>query len=167
MTSVRASIEEINYVAARSQGSAQLRLGLFEGSQPFEETPLGPGSLVAPVAEYDHAQGCSVTGGYVYRGAKVPAAKGRYFYGDYCSGIVWSVTVNGGKVIGAAAGVVRGRDLSSFGQDKAGELYLASHNGTVYRLDGLTSGSAAAASDLRRLTERRVGERVQRLVERA
>jgi hypothetical protein len=86
------------------------------------------------VVEYPHAQGCSVTGGYVYRGTKVPSAAGRYFYGDYCSGIVWSLTLSDGRAhVRREPFTVKG--LSSFGEDANGELYLMSvDSGTLYRL---------------------------------
>jgi hypothetical protein len=74
-----------------------------------------------------------VTGGYVYRGRDVPAAVGRYFFGDYCSGTVWSLRVSGGE----ATGVRREFDvssISSFGEGARGELYLVSHDGVIYRL---------------------------------
>ena len=87
----------------------------------------------APVAQYSHARGCSITGGYVYRGSAVPAATGRYFYGDYCSGTVWSL-----KLVGGVARQIRAEpfivaNLTSFGEDGAGELYAVSGNGVIYR----------------------------------
>ena len=59
---------------------------VYEGTRSFENKPLGPGKLVQPVYEYGHDKGCSVTGGYVYRGRAIPRIAGRYFFGDYCSG---------------------------------------------------------------------------------
>ncbi len=107
---------------------------VYEGTSKFESSALGPGRLVQPVAEYSHADGCSITGGYVYRGKKVPAAKGRYFYGDYCTGAVWSLRL----VDGVARDVRREpfvvRSLTSFGEDVAGELYAVSGSGAIYRL---------------------------------
>ena len=87
-----------------------------------------------PVAQYSHNEGCSVTGGYVYRGSNA-ALRGRYIYGDYCSGNVWSFKIAGGKATGLAAGALQDRErLTSFGEDTAGELYGVSHGGTIYRL---------------------------------
>jgi hypothetical protein len=84
---------------------------------------------VLPVAEYSHeAGGCSITGGYVYRGSQYTALTGNYFSADYCSGIVWSLfrQVDG---IWVQTLVLRsGRTLSSFGEDVNGELYLLDHN---------------------------------------
>ena len=68
----------------------------FEGDATYEEKEPNPeGSLVGPVAVYDHGEGCSVTGGFVYRGGEVPALEGRYVYGDYCSGTIWSIAADG------------------------------------------------------------------------
>jgi hypothetical protein len=89
---------------------------------------------VSPVAEYSHDDGCSVTGGYVYRGKAVPGAVGRYYYGDYCSGTTWSLRLQDGRAADARRESFSVEGLSSFGEDAAGELYLVSHNGTIYRL---------------------------------
>ena len=89
------------------------------------------------MAEYSHSTGgCSVTGGYVYRGKAVPSAVGRYFYGDYCSGTIWSFTLSGGKAVGRREPFTL-KGLSSFGEDAAGELYLMSvDSGSLLRLAG-------------------------------
>jgi len=94
------------------------------------------GVLVSPVWSYTHASGsCSITGGYVYRGSAVPAARGRYFFGDFCSGVVWSFKV--GKR-GRASAVARldgtVPNLSSFGEDANGELYAVGLDGVLYTL---------------------------------
>jgi glucose/arabinose dehydrogenase len=93
------------------------------------------GRLVFPIVTYSHSKGCSITGGYVYRGKEVPSARGRYFYGDYCSGTIWSLRAVKGKLRG---GVRREpftvSNLSSWGEDVSGELYATSLDGTIYKL---------------------------------
>ncbi len=88
-----------------------------------------------PAIEYGHGEGCSVTGGYVYRGQAIPAIHGHYFYSDYCAGFLRSFQFDG-----AVAGDERQWDVAdvgnvlSFGEDADGELYVLSGNGRVYRL---------------------------------
>jgi glucose/arabinose dehydrogenase len=114
-----------NYGWARFEGNAT-----YDSSKPY----LAKGDRVRPVLVYSHSDGCSVTGGYVYRGSAVPAAKGRYFYGDYCSGTVWSFRAGNTRLSPAKVeGKIDG--LSSFGEDGNGELYAVSLNdGTLYKL---------------------------------
>jgi hypothetical protein len=107
---------------------------IYEGSRRYEDTPQGPGKLVFPVFEYNHDQGCSITGGFVYRGARRAAAKGRYIVGDYCTGNVWSFRISNGKATGVTLEPFRINGLSSFGEDAAGELYAVAHDGTIYRV---------------------------------
>jgi glucose/arabinose dehydrogenase len=126
-------IEEIDYLPAGFRGMPNFGWDVYEGRSSFERKPLGPGRLVQPVAQYTHANGCSVTGGYVYRGSN-RALRGRYVYGDYCSGIVWSFKIGGGKATGLRRERFRIESVTSFGEDVAGELYGVSHGGTVYRL---------------------------------
>jgi glucose/arabinose dehydrogenase len=129
------SWEEIDY-RPRSQISTLANYGwkVFEGRAPYSNTSLGPGQLVAPVYVYSHDDGCSVTGGYVYRGRAVTAAVGRYFFGDYCSGRVWSFRINSGQASDVRQESFRVPSLTSFGEDAAGELYFATGAGRVYRL---------------------------------
>jgi glucose/arabinose dehydrogenase len=129
--------EEIDYVP---HGQSRLNFGWnhYEANAPYGGDALVPGwRYVPPVHAYRHgADGCSVTGGYVYRGAKVSGARGRYFFGDYCSGRVWSLRVVGGKATPVRREAFDVPSLSSFGEDARGELYLASLEGPVYRLAG-------------------------------
>ena len=126
--------EEINYTPARSPGLENYGWDVYEGTAPFERKPLGPGRLVQPVAEYSIAgEHCAVTGGYVYRGSKT-SLRGRYIYGDYCSGTVWSFKIAGGKATSLRREPFRIPNVTSFGEDTAGELYGVSHGGTIYRL---------------------------------
>ncbi|MDX6397441.1 MAG: hypothetical protein QOJ43_849 [Gaiellaceae bacterium] len=126
-------IEEIDWTPKVSPGLENYGWDVYEGSGKFEDKPLGPGKLRQPVAQYSHSDGCSVTGGYVYRGSKA-ALRGRYIYGDYCTGAVWTFKLAGGKATGLRREPFTIPNLTSFGEDVAGELYAVSHGGTVYRL---------------------------------
>ena len=98
------------------------------GGCPATPAPpaCGSAAYTAPVYEYDHSAGdCSITGGYVYRGSAMPSFAGQYFYGDYCTGKIWA----GGQLL-----TPRAANLSTFGQDASGELYLATENGALFRL---------------------------------
>jgi glucose/arabinose dehydrogenase len=128
------TLEEVSYTPRSSTGLENYGWDLYEGSRRFEEKTAGPGELVFPVFEYGRNRGCSVVGGYVYRGRAKPAERGRYTVGDYCSGIVWSFRVVGGKVQGLRTERFRIPSLTSFGEDAAGELYATSHEGTVFRI---------------------------------
>lgn len=91
---------------------------------------------VLPALEYSHSDGCSIIGGPVYRGTASPALGGQYFYSDYCSGWIRSFTYAGGAITSRTSWTLE-VDLGSvlsFGEDAAGELYVLSGNGTVYRL---------------------------------
>jgi glucose/arabinose dehydrogenase len=128
------SVEEVDFVRAGTKGLLNFGWHVWEGRSHYTDGALGPGRLTWPIATYTHNFGCSVTGGYVYRGTAVPAATGRYFYGDFCSGTVWSLTARAGHVSAPRTEPFKVPNLSSFGEDVAGELYLVSLAGTVYRL---------------------------------
>jgi glucose/arabinose dehydrogenase len=127
--------EEIDYLR-RGFGITNFGWNRFEGRHVYESSTalLTRGPYHPPIAEYSHSLGCSVTGGYVYRGKAVPAAAGRYFYGDYCSGIIWSLKVSGGKARTIRQEPFKVPNLSSFAEDGAGELYLLALSGEVFRL---------------------------------
>ena len=130
------AIEEVDFVAADQVGELHnFGWDVFEGSEPFEDKPLTPsGAVVEPIAEYTHDEGCSVTGGFVYRGAAVRRqAWGRYFYGDYCSGTIWSVAREG-RTVSRRGHPFEVPDLTSFAEDLEGELYILSAGGTIFRL---------------------------------
>ncbi|HUQ21818.1 MAG TPA: PQQ-dependent sugar dehydrogenase [Gaiellaceae bacterium] len=127
------SIEEVDYMPADSAGVQNYGWDVYEGRSKYEDKAPGPGNLVFPVAQYSHDAGCSVTGGYVYRGSNV-SLQGRYIYGDYCTGVIWSFKIAGGKADDLREEPFTIRNLASFGEDTAGELYAVSQGGTVYRL---------------------------------
>lgn len=128
--------EEIDYLPRRRLGSlVNYGWDVFEGRASFERKQRGPGELLSPVAVYANAgEECSVTGGFVYRGTAVPAARGRYYYGDYCSGVIRSLRLVAGKARQLRREPFRVRGLTSFGEDARGELLLVAHAGTVFRL---------------------------------
>jgi glucose/arabinose dehydrogenase len=129
-------IEEIDYLPRDTGELVNFGWDVFEGSQPFEDKEPNPrGELVSPLAEYDHGEGCSVTGGFVYRGEAIPAAQGRYFYGDFCSGNVWSLVLRDGRAGDVSRHDFTVEGLSSFGEDAAGELYLVTLGGDLFRLE--------------------------------
>jgi glucose/arabinose dehydrogenase len=129
------NLEEIDFTPRNSPGLENYGWDLFEGRSRFEDTTQGPGDLVGPIAQYGRDGGhCSVTGGVVYRGTRVPAFAGRYLYADYCSGTFWSLKVLGGQATGLRRESFRVENPTSFGEDSAGEVYVTSHGGTVYRL---------------------------------
>lgn len=128
--------EEINFLPSTSRGRVNFGWDAKEGRPNFPDgSPLGEGRYVAPVAQYDHSLGRSVTGGFVYRGKDVPAAFGRYFYGDFVSGAIWSLKMSGRKArTPRLESSLKVNQLSSFGEDAAGELYAVSLTGKIYRL---------------------------------
>jgi glucose/arabinose dehydrogenase len=125
------SIEEIDRLARATSGLVNFGWNVYEGRSRFGNDRLGPGRLIQPVAQYTHADGCSVTGGYVYRGKGIPRLAGRYVFGDYCSGNVWSIATKGGALRREPVSVPQ---LTSFGQSLDGAtLYAVSGAGTIYR----------------------------------
>jgi glucose/arabinose dehydrogenase len=133
--------EEIDFRAkARIGRVANYGWNRYEGRAVYSSSnPLRrAGQLVFPVVQYPHSDGaCSVTGGYVYRGSAVPAAVGRYFYGDFCNGRIWSFKVGpSGRASAARQEPLTVQSLSSFGEDGNGELYATSLDGTLYKLTG-------------------------------
>ena len=127
-------IEEVNFTPRASPGLENYGWNLYEGSRRFSDGSPSTGELVFPVAEYNHSRGCSITGGFVYRGTARRSERGRYVYGDYCSGIVWSFRISEGAAMGLRVEPFRIDSLSSFGENTAGELFAVSQNGTIYRI---------------------------------
>jgi glucose/arabinose dehydrogenase len=127
--------EEIDYVP-HAQVKPLLNFGwsVYEGDAKFKGASLGSGTYLKPVHVYHHGDdGCSVTGGYVYRGSAAPSLKGRYVFADFCSGIVWSGVLRGGALADVRTeGKVS--QPAGFGEDASGELYLAALDGAVYKL---------------------------------
>ncbi|MGH9189642.1 MAG: PQQ-dependent sugar dehydrogenase [Acidimicrobiales bacterium] len=126
--------EEVDFVAAGSKGGANFGWARLEGTRRQSGSP--PAGAVAPVVEYPTGDGtCSVTGGYVYRGARIPALVGSYLFGDYCAGAIQVVSREGGKVTEPRGLGLTVASLTSFGEADDGELYALSLHGKVFRID--------------------------------
>ncbi len=127
--------EELNFQPAASPGGENYGWSAFEGTHPYLEDATLLSAMTDPIYEYSHAAGCSITGGYMYRGAVLPDLQGTYIFGDYCTGIIrtayqdpagdWQITL------------FEDTDfiISSFGEDAQGELYLVDYKGAIYRLE--------------------------------
>ena len=107
---------------------------VMEGGHCFESSECDRTGLEMPVAEYGREGGCSVTGGYVYRGSRLPSLYGAYVYGDYCTGRIWALRHDGEEVTEQLQIVDSDLRIPSFGEDAAAELYVLSFDGTIYRL---------------------------------
>jgi len=130
------SWEEIDFLPAPLAGGANFGWNYREGAHPYSGTEAPPGlELTDPVAEYDHSFGISVTGGYVYRGERLPEWSGIYLYGDYGSGLIWGLVRDSSGSWQNRLLFQTGATITSFGEDESGELYFVSHDGTLYRLE--------------------------------
>ena len=128
-------VEEVDFTPRRSPGLENYGWDIYEGNHHYEDTPQGPGQLVFPVFQYTHTDGnCTVVGGFVYRGKARPALRGRYVFGDYCSGLIWSMRMQAGKATSVRREPFRISGLTSFGENVAGELFAVAQDGTLYRL---------------------------------
>ena len=128
------AVEEVDFAAASSGGGENYGWPGMEGTRSNKGGR--PDGAVDPILDYRQADGgCSVTGGYVYRGSRIPALTGAYLYGDYCAGNILAARQSGGVVTEQADLGLDVDGLSSFGQDNRGELYALSLAGGVYRVD--------------------------------
>ena len=126
--------EEVNFQPVTSAGGENYGWRLMEGSHCFNPSTGCPASgLVLPVAEYSHSLGCSITGGYVYRGTAFPRMQGTYFYGDFCNGRIWGLSGGPGAWQNDLL-LDTTITISTFGEDEAGNLYVANYGGTIYSL---------------------------------
>lgn len=126
------AIEEVNFQPAGSPGGENYGWRVWEGSRRYAQGEA-PGA-VFPVAEYTHAEGgCSITGGYVYRGQAIPALVGIYLYGDYCTGYIWGLKQQDGQWQTGWL-LDTSLNITSFGEDEAGEVYVVDRGGAIYRV---------------------------------
>jgi hypothetical protein len=137
------AIEEIDFQPRASDGGENYGWKMMEGTDctgnddncPAEAPACGSPLLTLPILEYAHGNGrCSVTGGYVYRGLRIPGLYGRYVYGDYCSGEIWAASRAGDAWTEELLPVVAD-GIQTFGEDSSGELYVGNAAGFLYRID--------------------------------
>jgi len=129
------SWEEVDALTLNAAKHANFGWPIVEGSHCFPPgASCSTSSFVLPSIEYSHSLGCSVTGGYRYRGSRWPQWAGLYFYGDWCSGLLWiaSQQIDGSWTTSTTQNT--GKSIVSFGEDDDGELYLVDYAGAVYRM---------------------------------
>lgn len=126
--------EEVDVLSASLPPGANLGWDFWEGTHAFEGTPSQDAVMLPPVWEYDHTQGCSITGGIPYRGAYKDWS-GIYFYADFCSGIIWGLLQDGSGAWQNQVLFQTSANITSFGEDETRELYRVDRTGSVYRLE--------------------------------
>lgn len=128
--------EEIDFQPAASQGGENYGWRIVEGAHCFNPASgCARERFTPPAYEYSQAEGCSVTGGYVYRGGALAELAGSYLFGDYCAGTIWGLARKADGAWVRTTILDTGFSISSFGEDEAGELYVLDHpGGRVLRL---------------------------------
>ena len=123
-------LEEIDII----KPGANYGWNIMEGTSCFRNAGCDSDELEPPVAEYGRDGGCSVTGGYVYRGSRIPSLVGAYLYGDFCTGNIWALRHDGSQVVEQAMIADTDLQISSFAEGPDGEVYILSFTGEIARL---------------------------------
>jgi uncharacterized protein (TIGR03437 family) len=133
------AFEEVNFQAAGSTGGQNYGWRTMEGLHCYNASTCNTQGLTLPVWEYSQAAtgGCSVIAGFVYRGKGSPGLRGTYVYGDLCNGRIWGLERQGSPWVNRQL-LASGLTIHTFGEDEAGEVYLAESNGRVYRVDAVS-----------------------------
>lgn len=126
--------EEVNRVPA-GQGGQNYGWNVMEGAHCFNAGSCSQAGLTLPIYEYDHDDGCSITGGHVYRGTAIPDVIGHYLFADFCEGWVRSLAPGGANQQVFEWDLGDLGKITSFGVDAFGELYIVTANGRVYRIE--------------------------------
>jgi glucose/arabinose dehydrogenase len=130
--------EEVDVSPSADGAGRGLNFGwsIMEGPECFRDSSCDQEALELPVLSYDHGAGCSITGGFVYRGGAIPALQGHYFYSDFCRGWVRSFRFENGSAVDQFQWprLAPGGNVPSFGRDAAGELYVMSTGGVVFKI---------------------------------
>jgi glucose/arabinose dehydrogenase len=139
--------EEVNFQPASSPGGHNYGWPRMEGTACYSPSSgCQTGTLVLPILDYSHAEGCSVIGGYRYRGSGLPTLNGAYVFGDFCSKKIWIGVQSSSGGWSRADLLTASFNISTFGEDSAGEVYVADVNGAIYRLARVPYGAIYQAS---------------------
>jgi uncharacterized repeat protein (TIGR03806 family) len=134
--------EEVNQVVLGGNYGWRCR----EGAHNFNTSGCPSSGLIDPIAEYDHALGASITGGYVYRGSQTTALSGRYLFADFVSGRIWAwIPENATQPRVPTQLLDTDLNISTFGEGNDGELYVAHHGGTLHRIVFQAPGGGGSA----------------------
>jgi glucose/arabinose dehydrogenase len=125
--------EEINYQPESSSGGENYGWNIMEGNHCYNSSSCDQSGLILPIIEYSHSSGCSITGGFMYRGVTYPGWQGTYFYGDYCTGSIWGSQESGEEWISQEL-LDTDYNITSFGEDQDGELYLLDRDGGLFKI---------------------------------
>ncbi len=133
------AVEEVDFAAAPRRGGENYGWNIMEGTRCFQPASgCNQAGLTLPVLDYTHSEGCSITGGVVYRGCRLPGYAGTYFYSDYCTAFIRSFRMQGGQAVDRrdwTAALGRGLNApTSFGRDDEGEVYIVDQDGEVYKV---------------------------------
>lgn len=138
------SLEEIDRLPINASAPGKnLGWRIYEGTECTDIDPcVPPANYLPPIAQYSHAAGrCSITGGYVYRGTQIPGLLGDYLYADYCTGEIFRLDGTTQELV-----LDSPHNISSFGEDGAGELYVTALGGQLFRIEPLLSAANATVS---------------------
>jgi glucose/arabinose dehydrogenase len=139
--------EEVNLQPADSLGGLNYGWPRMEGTACYSPSSgCQTGTLVLPILDYSHAEGCSVIGGYRYRGAGIPTLNGAYVFGDFCSDKIWIGVQSPSGSWSRADLLATSFNISTFGEDSSGEIYVADVNGAIYRLNRVSYEAAYRSS---------------------
>jgi glucose/arabinose dehydrogenase len=130
-------VEEVDLIVKGGNYGWNIKEGpdCYQPSSNCESQAQGP--LIEPIASYTHSSGCSVTGGYVYRGSRLPSLYGAYIYADYCSGIIWALRYEDGEVTEQRIIADTSSQIPSFGQMPDGEVYILTASDGIQRFVAL------------------------------
>lgn len=128
------AFEEVNRLDPVADAGGNLGWNAMEASHCYAEPECSSEGLILPVSEYGRELGCSITGGYVYRGSAIEGLGGWYLFGDYCSGTIFGIPSDTDALTPPRALLATDAAISAFGEDAAGELYVVDLGGTIYRI---------------------------------
>ncbi|MBW3612982.1 MAG: PQQ-dependent sugar dehydrogenase [Chloroflexi bacterium] len=126
--------EEVNRLDPTADAGGNLGWNVMEASHCFADANCDTGAFIGPVSEYGRELGCSITGGFVYRGDSIPDLRGWYLFGDYCGGTIFGIRSDVEELTPPRVLLETDAAISSFGENAEGELYLADLRGAIYRI---------------------------------